>query len=352
MIKFKSEVKSYMSELYKVDTKELSQWLEDAKAMARQAGDIIVSSFSKRDGGNIKVESKDNVDFVTETDKASEDCIVSLIRQKYPDHRIIGEEGGFQDGENAFTDEPTWVIDPLDGTTNYCHGYPEVAVCIGVVVNQISVVGVVYNPIYDVMYSAMQGGGAFKNDVPIQVKQTETIGQSLFSTNIGPSRNAHWVAEQVGRYFLLSTLNFHSLRMNGSCALAMCNAAEGSVDCFFEESVGGVWDVCAASVIVAEAGGVTLDFAGDVWEPSYGKQSPICANAALANQVAQLFNFHSREHAEANARQKMKSKTGSTPMGPQPHESVTLLYTGLWTFTAAFAGVLAAGVILRQSMNR
>jgi len=313
------------------------EWLDDAKQFAVEAAQVIREKGAKRDAGTLKIENKMTVDFVTEADKASEDIIVKRIRTKYPTHKIIGEEGGFQNGEDKFTNDPTWVIDPLDGTTNFCHNFPQVAVCIGICVDKIPVVGVVYDVYNDSMYYAAKGSGAFKNDQRLKCKSVKKVSEALYATNLGPCRDPEWCARQVQRYFLLSTLGFHSLRMNGSCALGMCSVADGSVDCFYEEDVGGPWDVMASTIIVREAGGETLNFQGKPLMAKVGKQKLISANDELARKTFELFNTNTQRHAMVST----KSENSDIDWR-----------TNLLTFGVAMGGVLLGAYIKNQFMRR
>merc|ERR1719242_675669 len=154
------------------ETALLEQWLADAKVFAKEAGLLIRNGVNKED---LQVENKMTCDFVTEIDKASEECVISKIREKYPEHRIIGEESGFLDASSKFTDDPTWVIDPLDGTTNFVHGYRQVCVCIGICVDKVPVVGVVYDVFSESMYSGAKGLGAFQDNQKLQVKQVKEV---------------------------------------------------------------------------------------------------------------------------------------------------------------------------------
>jgi len=318
---------------------DFNEWLEDAKQFAVEAAAVIKAFGEKRDAGTLMIENKMSKDFVTEGDKASEEIIVKRIRAKYPHHKIIGEEGGFQSEDDQFTDDPTWVIDPLDGTTNFCHGFPQVAVCIGVCVNRIPVVGVVYDVYSEKMYYAGKGLGAFKDEKPLKCKNVTKISEALYATNLGPCRDAEWCARQVQRYFLLSTLGFHSLRMNGSCALAMCSVAEGAVDCFYEEDVGGPWDVLAASIIVREAGGEVLNFEGEFMKAVVGKQKVITANEELARKSYELF--------EVNKNQKHQIVDDSS----ESADSEIDWRRNFLTFSVALAGVLVGTLIKNRLMK-
>ncbi|KAA8525695.1 hypothetical protein F0562_007550 [Nyssa sinensis] len=138
------------------------------------------------------------VDLVTETDKACEDLIFNHLRQHYPKHKSIGEETTAACGTTELTDEPTWIVDPLDGTTNFVHGFPFVCVSIGLTIGKIPKVGVVYNPIMDELFTGIHGKGAFLNGKPIKVSSQSELVKSLLATEVGIHPSAAEEFVQVG----------------------------------------------------------------------------------------------------------------------------------------------------------
>ncbi|GFS32608.1 inositol monophosphatase family protein [Actinidia rufa] len=202
------------------------------------------------------------VDLVTETDKACEDLIFNHLKLHFPDHKFIGEETTAAFGVTELTDEPTWIVDPLDGTTNFVHGYPFVCVSIGLTIGKVPTVGVVYNPIMDEvrifllqLFTGIHGQGAFLNGNPIKVSSQSELLKSLLGTEVGTKRDKLTVDATTDR---INSLLFkvRSLRMSGSCALNLCGIACGRLDIFYELGFGGPWDVAGGAVIVKEAGGV------------------------------------------------------------------------------------------------
>lgn len=158
----------------------LAQFLASAVDAAKKAGQLIRKGFYE-----IKhVEHKGQVDLVTETDKACEDLIFSHLKQLYPTHKFIGEETTAACGVTELTDDPTWIVDPLDGTTNFVHGFPFVCVSIGLTIGKIPTVGVVYNPIIDELFTGIHGGGAFLNGKPIKVSSQSELVKSLLATEV------------------------------------------------------------------------------------------------------------------------------------------------------------------------
>ncbi|GMH42674.1 hypothetical protein BSKO_10593 [Bryopsis sp. KO-2023] len=225
---------------------------------ARKAGAIINRAFNETKN----VEHKGKVDLVTETDKACEKVVFDAIRSNFPEHKFIGEEESAARGTAApLTDDPTWMVDPLDGTTNFVHRWPFCCVSIALVVNKEVVVGVVYNPILDEMFTAEKGQGAFLNGSRIHVSDTSDLGSALVATELGVTREERALDVIFERIRRLSAAS-RSLRCNGSCALNLCGVACGRLDAFFEIGFGGCWDVAAGALVLQEAGGHVLDPTG------------------------------------------------------------------------------------------
>ncbi|XP_043688747.1 inositol-phosphate phosphatase isoform X1 [Telopea speciosissima] len=235
----------------------LSEFLTVAVDAAKKAGEIIRKGFYETK----HVEHKGQVDLVTETDKACEDLIFNHIKQHYPEHKLIGEETTAACGTTELTDQPTWIVDPLDGTTNFVHGFPFVCVSIGLTIGKVPTVGVVYNPIMDELFTGIRGKGAFLNGNPIKVSTKSELVKSLLATEVGTKRDKSTVDVTTNR---INSLLFkvRSLRMSGSCALNLCGIACGRIDLFYELGFGGPWDVAGGAVIVQEAGGLVFDPSG------------------------------------------------------------------------------------------
>ncbi|XP_042026112.1 inositol monophosphatase 3-like [Salvia splendens] len=249
----------------------VEDFLAQAVEAAKKAGEIIRRGFYETK----LVEHKGLVDLVTETDKACEELIFSSLKQQYPDHKFIGEETTAACGVTELTDEPTWIVDPLDGTTNFVHGFPFVCVSIGLTIGRIPKVGVVYNPIMDELFTAIHGKGAFLNGNLLRVTSSQTeLVKSLLATEAGTKRDKATLVASTNR---INSLLFkvRSLRMSGSCALNLCGIACGRLDLFYEVGFGGPWDVAAGAVILTEAG-------GHVFDPT-GKEFDITAQRVAAS---------------------------------------------------------------------
>ncbi|CAA3017772.1 inositol-phosphate phosphatase [Olea europaea subsp. europaea] len=256
----------------------LEELLVQAVDAAKSAGEIIRSAFYQTK----LVEHKGEVDLVTETDKKCEEFIFNFLKQHYPDHKFIGEETTAACGATELTDEPTWIVDPLDGTTNFVHGYPFVCVSIGLTIGRIPTLGVVYNPIMDELFTAIRGKGAFLNGKPIKVSSQSELVKSLLATESGIKLDKSTLDATTNR---INSLLFkvRSLRMSGSCALNLCGIACGRLDLFYLLGF-GPWDIAAGAVIVAEAGGVVFDPSGkelDITTPRIAASNPLLKEAFI-----------------------------------------------------------------------
>jgi myo-inositol-1(or 4)-monophosphatase len=226
--------------------------LEVALAAAREAGELLMHKFRRL----VSVEKKGFVDLVTEADLASERLIVNALKRAFPDHTIIAEEGDYaRDSASPCR----WVIDPLDGTTNYVHGLPMFAISIGYQVDHVTVMGIVLNPAQGEEYVAVKGEGTMLNGDPIQVSTVESLENSLLVTGFPYRRD-----ELFDRVFDLYRAMHHrcqGMRRLGAAALDFCYVAAGRIDAFYEANL-NPWDVCAGDLICREAGGVTSDWHG------------------------------------------------------------------------------------------
>ncbi|CAM6014304.1 unnamed protein product [Sphagnum balticum] len=239
------------------EKKTLESYLDAAVEAAKRAGQIILSNFYVTKA----VEHKGKVDLVTETDKACETMIFQYLESAFPSHQFIGEETSATTGTPELTDAPTWIVDPLDGTTNFVHRYPFVCVSIGLVIDKVPTVGVVFNPILDELFTAVIGKGAFLNGQRIYASEQQDIGNALLATEVGTRRDKETVDLTTNR---INNLLFEvrSLRLCGSCAMNLCGVACGRLDLFYELGFGGPWDVAAGALILQEAGGHVFDPSG------------------------------------------------------------------------------------------
>jgi myo-inositol-1(or 4)-monophosphatase len=220
------------------------------QAMAREAGLLLMEHFRR----HVKIEYKGSADLVTIADRESEALILERIRRHFPAHDVMGEEGARIETGSDFK----WYVDPLDGTTNFAHGYPVFCVSLGVECRGQRVAGVIYDPTRDEMFSASKGSGARLNDKAIHVSATPKLAESLIATGF-PSHKRH---KNPNIYFYHHlTLRSHGVRRAGSAALDLCNVAAGRYEGFWEFNL-NPWDTAAGVLIVEEAGGRVTDFSG------------------------------------------------------------------------------------------
>ena len=226
------------------------------KAARRGATVINRASF---DLDRVSVTEKHFNDFVTEVDQAAEAAIIEVLKTAYPDHAILAEESGASANLNDES-EYVWIIDPLDGTTNFIHGFPQYCVSIALQHRGIITQAVVYDPTRNEMFTASKGGGAFLNDKRIRVTRCDKIADALIGTGF-PSRDLSGLDQYV-EMFKVMTAKCHGLRRPGSAALDLAYVATGRLDGFFEKGL-APWDIAAGSLLITEAGGIVGTFAGD-----------------------------------------------------------------------------------------
>lgn len=232
--------------------------MDYAVALARQAGEVVREALKNE--MNVMIKSSP-ADLVTATDQKVEKMLLSFIKEKYPSHSFIGEESVAAGEKCVLTDNPTWIIDPIDGTTNFVHRFPFVAVSIGFVVNKKMEFGVVYSCVEDKMYTARKGRGAFCNGQKLQVSQQEDITKSLLVTELGSLRTPETVRIILSNMEKLLCIPIHGIRGVGTAAVNMCLVASGAADAYYEMGI-HCWDMAGAGIIVTEAGGVLMDATG------------------------------------------------------------------------------------------
>ncbi len=226
---------------------------ELAERLARQAGAIQRERYE----GELVIETKsESIDLVTDVDHACEKLIVGALAELRPDDAILAEEGSGDDTTDATW---RWIIDPLDGTTNYAHGYPRFCVSIGVEHGGVGTVGVVYDPLLDELFCGVRGRGATLNGRAIHVSGESDMSQAMLAT--GFAYDVHRSDDDNINHFAAIVKAARALRRDGSAALDLCYVAAGRFDGFWELKL-HAWDVAAGIIIVEEAGGRTSDFTG------------------------------------------------------------------------------------------
>jgi len=231
--------------------------LNTAIKAARRAGTII--NRASFDVSLLKITRKQHNDFVTEVDKAAEDTIIEVLKSAYPDHAILAEESG--PSANLHDDnENVWIIDPLDGTTNFIHGFPQY--CISIALQQRGQItqAVIYDPTRNDLFTASRGAGAYLNEKRIRVTRRDRIADALIGTGF-PFRDMAGLDEYM-KMFRIMTENCAGLRRPGAAALDLAYVAAGRLDGFFEKGL-KPWDIAAGSLLVTEAGGIVGTFNGE-----------------------------------------------------------------------------------------
>ncbi|HLW87952.1 MAG TPA: inositol monophosphatase family protein [Terriglobales bacterium] len=224
--------------------------ISTAAQIAREAGALLMDHFHR----HVAIEYKGDADLVTVADRKSEVLIRQRLREHWPSHDILGEEGGLQDTGSDYR----WYVDPLDGTTNFAHGFPVFCVSMALEHKGKRVAGVIYDPTRDELFAAEQGSGAYLNHQRIHVSNTARLSESLVATGF-PSHKRH---KNPNIFFYHQiTLRTHGVRRAGSAALDLCCVACGRFDGFWEFNL-NPWDTAAGVLLVEEAGGKVSDFHG------------------------------------------------------------------------------------------
>jgi len=229
--------------------------LDLAKQAALDAGRLLRENFRT----DFRISKKGPIDFVTEIDLKSERLILDRIRSAFPDHRILAEEAGANTNDSPFN----WLIDPLDGTTNYAHGFPAFCVSIALEYSGTLETGVIYEPMADELFAASRGGGAFLNDRPIRVSEEDNLSESLLGTGFSYDPRGMRVNLALFQEFMTRAAG---VRRVGSAARDLSSVASGRFDGVWEYQL-HPWDVAAGMLLVEEAGGKVTDFDGRPCSP-------------------------------------------------------------------------------------
>jgi myo-inositol-1(or 4)-monophosphatase len=253
----------------------MTSYLETGMEIAREAGALLARYFEKR----IPYQLKGEFDLVTEADRASEALVVERLRSRFPTHSIVAEEGGGQQGASEYR----WYVDPLDGTTNFFHGFPMFNVTLGLERAGELIAGCIYDPLRDEMFAAERGGGAQLNGVPIQVSKLARLEECLVATGF-PSRRRH-LNVNVHFFYQMSMVT-HGVRRAGSAALDLAYVACGRLDTYWEFGL-KPWDMAAGVLLVAEAGGKVSDMRGGPHE--LGGPHVLADNGLVHEQALELF---------------------------------------------------------------
>ena len=240
--------------------------IETAKKAAREAGKTVIKHFGKISGSAVRKKAR--TDFVSFVDEQSEDTIINIIRLKFPDHAILAEESGVLDSDSPYR----WIIDPLDGTTNFLKSIPVFAISIALEYNGSLIAGVIFDPIREEIFWAERGRGAFLNEKQIYVSDTPKLSESFLATGF-PFKNKRFLKSYLNVFEKVFTESI-GVRRLGSAAIDLAYVASGRFDGFWEIGL-KPWDIAAGALIIEEAGGKVTDFWG---RPSYLENAYLIAS--------------------------------------------------------------------------
>ena len=286
-------------------SQSLHPMLNIAVKAARAAGAII--NRGSQDLDLLKVTTKGPNDFVSEVDRAAENAIIEILLEAYPGHAILAEESGREHG--AQNSEFTWIIDPLDGTTNFLHGFPVYAVSIALAFRGVVQQAVVYDPTRNDLFYASRGRGAFLNDKRLRVSKRTRLADGLIGTGFPFRKGDNF--QRYPKMFETVTQACAGLRRPGAAALDLCYVAAGWYDGFFETGL-NPWDLAAGSLIITEAGGLVGNFTG---EPDFLYQREVvAANPKIYGQLVTLLAPYSKAIKQADGAD--GAATGPAAPGP------------------------------------
>uniref|UniRef100_A0A1B0CNZ5 Inositol-1-monophosphatase n=2 Tax=Lutzomyia longipalpis TaxID=7200 RepID=A0A1B0CNZ5_LUTLO len=226
--------------------------------LVQKGGSIVEEGFTKTKEVKIKAFA---ADLVTEYDKRVEDLIIEGIREKYPNHKFIAEESA---AKNPLTADPTWIIDPIDGTTNFVHSNPLIAISVALAVDGKLLMAICLNPIHKELYTAIRGRGAFLNGTPIHCSIVTELKNAVISIEVSLAWADRLRDEVIGRTHVLSG-RVIGIRSLGSIVLALCYVARGSLDAYQMEYL-QPWDIAAGALLIQEAGGVVKNHRGGEYD--------------------------------------------------------------------------------------
>lgn len=251
--------------------------LNIAKEAAEAAGNVI--RFYQDRFDQITVEQKGRNDYVSQCDFEAEQAIIKVIRKYHPNHKILAEESGVQNGNG----DVEWIVDPLDGTTNFLHQFPQFAVSIAVTVKGKLTHAVIFDPVADEMFTATRGSGAYLNNHRIRVTNQKTLNNALLATGF-PYHDFSYIDSYLASFktFMTSTAG---IRRAGSAALDLAYVACGRVDGFWEFNL-KPWDIAAGALLITEAGGLATDFGGG--ENFLKSGNIMAANPKMYKEMAQV----------------------------------------------------------------
>ncbi|MDX1403043.1 MAG: inositol monophosphatase family protein [Woeseiaceae bacterium] len=252
--------------------------LNVAVMAARRGGDSLFRSLKNLD--KLKIETKGRNDYVSEADHNAESAVIAAIRKHYPDHAILAEESGAQ-GDSDYL----WIIDPLDGTTNFLHGFPVFCVSVGVMHKGRLEHGAVYDPLRQELFTASRGQGAQLDGRKIRVSGRTSLDKALLGTGF-PFRDSNKELEPYMNMLVSAIKNTRGIRRAGAAALDLCYVAAGRLDAFWETGL-SIWDLAAGVLIIREAGGIVSGLDGS--EDFLNEGHVLCGTPKIYSGLAKLF---------------------------------------------------------------
>ncbi len=251
--------------------------LKEIESWARKAGQLQLDNFQK----NIEINSKDRkIDLVTEVDKKSEKILVEEISSAYPEHSIIAEEGSNKSNDSRYR----WIIDPLDGTVNYVHGFPIFAISLALYKDEQPEYGLIYLPYFDDIYSAQRGKGSYYNDKRIRVNEEYNVKDGIIATGFPYS---HQESNEALELFNKILPEAGGIRRTGAAAYDLCQVASGVFSGFWEIEL-NLWDIAAGILIIEEASGIITDFNGKTLRTN--SEQVIAGSQKVNKKLRELLN--------------------------------------------------------------
>lgn len=254
----------------------MENFLSTAVEIAREAGALLKERYERPH----EIAYKRPMDIVTEADRRSEALITGRLRKSFPGHGIVAEEGG----GNQSSSDYCWYVDPLDGTTNFAHGFPMFCVSLGLAKRDEVILGVIYDPLRDELYTAELGAGSFRNGQRLRVSAVENVSEALLATGFPPYTTDH---ERNIQYYFRFTQLSHGVRRAGSAALDLCTVAGGRFEGFWELKL-NPWDKAAGALMVTEAGGRVTDLSGSPFRLL--KDEIFASNGFVHEAMIQVFS--------------------------------------------------------------
>lgn len=260
----------------------IDKYFDAGLALVKLSGNLIKEYVT----GFKTFETKScDIDFVTEVDKKVEATLIGGLSKQFSGHKFIGEETISGGGKFELTDDPTWIIDPVDGTMNFVHGFPHSCISLALWINKEPIAGIVYNPLLDQLFTARKGKGAFLNGKQIHCSQAMKLSDALVTTEAGTSRDPEKIKCVIENYATILA-KAHGIRGLGSAALNMAMVAMGGADANFEFGI-HAWDTAAGALLVLEAGGVVIDPAGGPFDIR-ARRVLCAATPELAEEISKV----------------------------------------------------------------